>query len=64
MAINFDDPYLENQIIEEQARRSDSNKTKTAIALLRERLAQIESKCPSVPDHDAPHDAPEIGGAA
>ena len=60
MAINFDDPYLENQIIEEQARRSDSNKTKTAIALLRERLAQIESKCPSVPDHDAP----EIGGAA
>lgn len=42
MSINLIDEYLERQIDAERQRRGDATKAKTAAALLRERLMQLE----------------------
>ena len=52
MPIQIDDKYLEKLIEAEQAKRGDSTKTRTAVALLRERLAMLDA-APSIaaPQH-------------
>lgn len=56
MAINFDDPYVEKQVIAEQHRRGDRVKTRTARNLILERLAQIDPPAtgPTQPSQSPP----------
>lgn len=44
MSVQFTDPYLEARLVEEQKRRGDFYRTKTAKTLIIERLAQLEQR--------------------